>query len=64
MNHPPEESTRPRWRMVKERIRKEDGRYLIYYRFLASEEIPPPSLPTASERTAPAAPTSPTQERP
>jgi len=64
MNHSPEEQARPRWRMVKERIRKEDGRYLIYYRFLAGGETPPSSLSMAKEQIAPAVPTSFSQERP
>ncbi len=34
----PEREYRPPWRMVKQRILKEDGRYLIYYRFLPLPE--------------------------
>ncbi len=63
MNHPPEEQARPRWCMVKERIRKEDGRYLIYYRFLPGEETQPSPLIAAKEQIAPAIPTSFSQER-
>ena len=64
MNHSPEEPAHSRWRMVKERILKEDGRYLVYYRFVPGAEVPPSSPPAASEPIAPAAPTSPKQERP
>jgi hypothetical protein len=48
--------------MVKERILKEDGRYLIYYRFLPTEEALPPPLPSA-EQTVPSATPLPTQEK-
>jgi hypothetical protein len=64
MNHSSEEPAHPRWRMVKERILKEDGRYLVYYRFVPGAETPPSSPPPASGPIAPAAPTSPKQERP
>lgn len=35
---PSEKGYRPSWKMVKQRILKEDGRYLIYYRFLPLPE--------------------------
>lgn len=63
MNDSPEGQARPRWHMVKERIRKEDGRYLIYYRFLAGEEASPSSLLPENKQTAPATLTSFPQER-
>ncbi len=61
MLHPDSQATPPRWRMVKERVWKEDGRYLIYYRFLPAEETPPPR--PADETGVPAANPMPTQEK-
>lgn len=62
MLHPDSQAAPLRWRMVKERIWKEDGRYLIYYRFLPAEETPPPR-PAADEQTAPSSHPTPIQEK-
>lgn len=39
VNRSQSQTKRPRWRMQKERVIKEDGRFLIYYRFVPIEEV-------------------------
>jgi hypothetical protein len=43
------------WHMVKETVQKEDGRYLIYYRFVSTtNQVEPTSLkPSSSDLAAP-----------
>ena len=62
VNRSQSQTRRPRWQMQKERIIKEDGRFLFYYRFVPIEEVAdqPPAEEALPLRQHP----SPTQESP